>query len=270
MLNERSRKPSPLVCTWPPRAQRSEKKPPLSEPVVTSLKTKRVAASTASAANAQVTASRMMRLRQARNAASDRRRRIEIASATRPTTIVSVSDDTGIIVAQNAWQDRRSGRESATMAADTTPTSDANAAALRRLKTANTILALVVLVLLGQAAWQAMQHQRAQGAARAGRARSRDPRGTHGRGKAEGAPRGHWWRPSSGSMTSIARLRGCSAPTACGAPTSTSPTPKPSASGCSTSICSPASAAPRMPKRAKPIEDAIRGSDEWKQKHPKG
>ncbi len=37
-----------------------------------------------------------------------------------------------------------------------TPTSDANAAALRRLKTANTILALAVLVLLGQAAWQAM------------------------------------------------------------------------------------------------------------------
>jgi hypothetical protein len=39
---------------------------------------------------------------------------------------------------------------------DTTPTPDANAAALRRLKTANTILALAVLVLLGQAAWQSM------------------------------------------------------------------------------------------------------------------
>ena len=39
---------------------------------------------------------------------------------------------------------------------DTTPTPDANAAALRRLKTANTILALAVLVLLGHAAWQAM------------------------------------------------------------------------------------------------------------------
>lgn len=43
------------------------------------------------------------------------------------------------------------------MAADTDPTTaDANAAALRRLKIANTILALAVLVLLGQAAWQAM------------------------------------------------------------------------------------------------------------------
>ena len=42
-----------------------------------------------------------------------------------------------------------------TMAADTPPTSDASAA-LRRLKTANTILALAMLVLLGQAAWQAM------------------------------------------------------------------------------------------------------------------
>lgn len=43
------------------------------------------------------------------------------------------------------------------MAADTdTTTADANAAALRRLKIANTILALAVLVLLGQAAWQAM------------------------------------------------------------------------------------------------------------------
>jgi hypothetical protein len=39
---------------------------------------------------------------------------------------------------------------------DTIPTPDANAAALRRLKTANTILALAVLVLLGQAAWQSM------------------------------------------------------------------------------------------------------------------
>lgn len=43
------------------------------------------------------------------------------------------------------------------MAADTDPTTaDANAAALRRLKIANTVLALAVLVLLGQAAWQAM------------------------------------------------------------------------------------------------------------------
>ena len=42
------------------------------------------------------------------------------------------------------------------MTADITPTPDANAAALRRLKTANTILALAVLVLLGQAAYQAM------------------------------------------------------------------------------------------------------------------
>ena len=42
------------------------------------------------------------------------------------------------------------------MAADTTPTPDASAAALRRLKTANTILALAVLVLLGQVAWQGM------------------------------------------------------------------------------------------------------------------
>src|SRR5688572_26388818 len=41
-------------------------------------------------------------------------------------------------------------------ATDTTPTPDANAA-VRRLKTANTILALAVLVLLGWAAWQAMQ-----------------------------------------------------------------------------------------------------------------
>ena len=43
------------------------------------------------------------------------------------------------------------------MPADTDPTTaDANAATVRRLKTANTLLALAVLVLLGQAAWQAM------------------------------------------------------------------------------------------------------------------
>jgi hypothetical protein len=43
------------------------------------------------------------------------------------------------------------------MAADTDPTAaDANAAAVRRLKTANTLLAVAVLALLGQAAWQAM------------------------------------------------------------------------------------------------------------------
>ena len=43
------------------------------------------------------------------------------------------------------------------MAADTTPTPDASPAAFRRLKTANTILALAVLVLLGHGAWQGMQ-----------------------------------------------------------------------------------------------------------------
>ena len=51
------------------------------------------------------------------------------------------------------------GENQRTMATETgtTPTPVANAAALRRLKIANTILALAVLVLLGQAAWQAMQ-----------------------------------------------------------------------------------------------------------------
>lgn len=162
------------------------------------------------------------------------------------------------------------GENQRTMAADThtTTTLDANAAALRRLKTANTILALAILVLLGQAAWQAMntsslkaQLDQAQRdldtrverlAAEKLKARREDLVGAvqwlddfYRAPEGLQRPNGLWRADNRPDAEAIgvwvldvylqSRIGGASDAEA-----------------------------------RKAIEDAIRGSDEWKQKHPKG
>lgn len=151
---------------------------------------------------------------------------------------------------------------------DTTPTPDVNAA-LRRLKTANTILALAVLVLLGQAAWQAMSMSslkaQLQQAERDLDTRVERLAAEKLKARREDTVAAVQWlddfyKAPEGLQRPNGLWRG--------------DTNKTDAEAIGTWVLdvylqSRIGGASDAEAR-KAIEDAIRGSDEWKQKHPKG
>lgn len=163
------------------------------------------------------------------------------------------------------------GENQRSMAADTntTHTPDATAAALRRLRTANTILALAILVLLGQAAWQAMNTRslRAQldQAQRDLETRVERLAAEKLKARREDLVGAVQW------LDDFYRApEGLQRPTGLWRPDLNKPDAEAIGVWVLDVYLQSRIGGASDAEARKAIEDAIRGSDEWKQKHPKG